>query len=174
MVPSSGASKPAIRRSRVVLPLPEGPTIAVVMPRCTDRLTPCSTWVSPKDLATLSMIRWLSGVGVSAEAGLTGAGFRLGGGGWGSLSGGLLRLGVEQVGHRQREQDQDQRVRCGAAVVELRAVDPEPGGQGVHAGGREQQGRGQFVDDAEEDQRRAAGGRRGGQPQGDLQERRER
>ena len=35
MRPWSGASKPAIRRSRVVLPQPEGPTIAVRLPLAT-------------------------------------------------------------------------------------------------------------------------------------------
>jgi len=46
-VPASAASNPAITRSRVVLPAPEAPRIAVSVPGLTDRETPRSTGTAP-------------------------------------------------------------------------------------------------------------------------------
>jgi hypothetical protein len=43
MVPLSGFSNPATRRSSVVLPQPEAPTTAVIVPAVTPRSMPCST-----------------------------------------------------------------------------------------------------------------------------------
>jgi hypothetical protein len=40
MVPEVGASRPAIMRSVVVLPQPEGPRMVVSVPRCTWKLMP--------------------------------------------------------------------------------------------------------------------------------------
>src|ERR1700689_5426765 len=48
--PRSGRSRPAITRSKVVLPEPEGPSSASNSPGCTDKFTPSSATVSPKRL----------------------------------------------------------------------------------------------------------------------------
>ena len=45
--PDVGASKPAMMRSSVVLPEPDGPTMAVRLPVVTCRSMPCSTGVLP-------------------------------------------------------------------------------------------------------------------------------
>ena len=50
MVPPSGRSKPASRRSSVVLPLPDAPSTAVSAPGATRRLTASSTGRAPKAL----------------------------------------------------------------------------------------------------------------------------
>ena len=50
MAPLSGVSKPAIMRSRVVLPQPDGPSSAKNSPRATSRLTSLTTVRPPKDL----------------------------------------------------------------------------------------------------------------------------
>src|SRR5690606_4617751 len=48
--PVSGCSSPATRRSRVVLPQPEGPTTATSSPSATARLTPSTAATGPKRL----------------------------------------------------------------------------------------------------------------------------
>src|SRR6185437_11582829 len=50
--PVSGVSKPAIMRSRVVLPQPEPPSSANSSPRAISRSTPATAWTSPKRLVT--------------------------------------------------------------------------------------------------------------------------
>ena len=50
--PASARSKPARMRSSVVLPLPDGPRIAVSEPAGTSRSRPSSTWWRPKALAS--------------------------------------------------------------------------------------------------------------------------
>ena len=65
MLPVSGCSKPAISRSSVVLPEPEGPTIAVVPPWATERLTPLRTAWDPKFLVTALISRWLFVLGAT-------------------------------------------------------------------------------------------------------------
>ena len=50
-VPASARSKPARMRSSVVLPLPDGPRMAVSEPAATSRSRPASTWCRPKALS---------------------------------------------------------------------------------------------------------------------------
>ncbi len=57
IVPESGRSKPATRRSRVVLPQPEAPSTAVSWPSSTLRSTPSSTVSAPKDLRRSRTLR---------------------------------------------------------------------------------------------------------------------
>src|SRR3954452_23841045 len=52
--PPSGSSKPAIRRRQVVLPEPEGPSMAKNSPSATAKLTPSTARTSPKRRTTLS------------------------------------------------------------------------------------------------------------------------
>ena len=42
--PESGTSRPAMLRSRVVLPQPLGPSSVRNSPRCSSRLTPLRAW----------------------------------------------------------------------------------------------------------------------------------
>ena len=53
--PSVMFSSPAIMRSRVDLPQPDGPTRMTNSPSSISTLTPCSTSVVPKRLRTLRM-----------------------------------------------------------------------------------------------------------------------
>src|SRR3954451_17435885 len=53
-VPPVGCSKPAIRRRQVVLPEPEGPSMAKNSPSATAKLTPSTARTSPKRRTTLS------------------------------------------------------------------------------------------------------------------------
>src|SRR3954465_1543002 len=48
MRPELGWSKPAIRRRHVVLPDPEGPSMAKNAPGCTSKLTPSTARTRPK------------------------------------------------------------------------------------------------------------------------------
>src|SRR5215216_4083000 len=57
MRPWSGASKPAIRRSAVVLPLPEGPSSARISPFSTASERPRRTGWAPKLLSSRSRTR---------------------------------------------------------------------------------------------------------------------
>ena len=59
------------------MPEPDGPTIAVVPPLATERLTPLSTAWEPKFLVTASISRWLL-VLVATEAAIRGSGRREG------------------------------------------------------------------------------------------------
>jgi hypothetical protein len=52
IVPASARSKPATRRSSVVLPQPEGPSTAVRLPAGTSRSRPASTGAAPNALAS--------------------------------------------------------------------------------------------------------------------------
>ncbi len=52
IVPASGASRPAIVRSSVVLPDPLGPSSAQIVPGATSKSTSRSTSWSPKRLLT--------------------------------------------------------------------------------------------------------------------------
>src|SRR3954471_20918989 len=52
-LPSSGYSRPAMIRSSVVLPEPEGPRSAVSLPLLTERLTSASAVYCPKVLRRL-------------------------------------------------------------------------------------------------------------------------
>ena len=61
----------------MVLPEPEGPTIAVVPPLATERLTPWRTAWEPKFLVTESISRWLL-VLVATDAAIRGSGSREG------------------------------------------------------------------------------------------------
>src|SRR6266545_4113383 len=54
MAPASGLSRPAIRRSRVVLPAPSGPTRPVISPGTISAVTPSSAVLAPKRLTTPS------------------------------------------------------------------------------------------------------------------------
>src|SRR5688500_17194707 len=56
MRPVSGVSKPAIMRSRVVLPQPEPPKRANSSPRRMSRSTPATAVIAPKRLLTPSML----------------------------------------------------------------------------------------------------------------------
>src|SRR5262249_26264472 len=51
--PASGWSRPAMARSSVVLPLPEGPSSATTSPRPSSNETPLSTSLGPRRLVTL-------------------------------------------------------------------------------------------------------------------------
>ena len=53
--PSVTSSSPAIMRSSVVLPQPDGPTSTTNSPSSIARSTPCSTGTMPKFLRTLLM-----------------------------------------------------------------------------------------------------------------------
>src|SRR5688572_26394336 len=53
MLPALAASSPAMMRSSVVLPQPEGPSRATSSPDSTSRLTLRSAWKSPNCLLTL-------------------------------------------------------------------------------------------------------------------------
>src|SRR5471032_3299665 len=70
MRPASGASKPASRRSRVVLPQPELPSSANSSPRAISRSTPSTAMISPKRLVAPSI--WTIGlvITVGSAAGL--------------------------------------------------------------------------------------------------------
>src|SRR4051812_45416789 len=46
------SSRPAIMRSSVDLPQPEGPTSTQNSPSAMSTFTPCTTWVEPNDLRT--------------------------------------------------------------------------------------------------------------------------
>src|SRR4029079_13678350 len=48
MLPASGCSKPAIRRKQVVLPEPEGPSMAKNSPSAISRVTPSTARTLPK------------------------------------------------------------------------------------------------------------------------------
>jgi hypothetical protein len=52
MLPRLGSRKPAIRRSRVVLPQPEGPSRVTKLPPSIERSTPSSTVAVPNSLPT--------------------------------------------------------------------------------------------------------------------------
>ena len=52
IVPASGASKPAIRRSSVVLPQPDGPSSATNSPRSTQSCASSTAWTAPKRFDT--------------------------------------------------------------------------------------------------------------------------
>ena len=52
IVPASGASKPAIRRSSVVLPQPDGPSSATISPRSTQSCARSTAWTAPKRFDT--------------------------------------------------------------------------------------------------------------------------
>ena len=56
MRPLSGLSKPASRRSRVVLPQPEPPSRANSSPRAISRSTPATASTAPKRLVTPSIL----------------------------------------------------------------------------------------------------------------------
>src|SRR5918995_1723256 len=56
MRPVSGVSKPAIIRSKVVLPQPEPPKRANSSPRRMSRSTPSTAVIAPKRLATPAML----------------------------------------------------------------------------------------------------------------------
>src|SRR5215212_6093614 len=56
MRPVSGVSKPAIMRSRVVLPQPEPPKRANSSPRWMSRSTPSTAAIAPKRLLTPAML----------------------------------------------------------------------------------------------------------------------
>src|SRR6476469_3242562 len=57
MRPESGRSNPAIKRSNVVLPDPEGPTKVKNSPRSTTRSMPSTTTTCPKFFRTASSLR---------------------------------------------------------------------------------------------------------------------
>src|SRR6478609_12207119 len=63
MLPESSSSRPAIARSKVDLPHPDGPTMTQYSPSATSRLTPFRTSVSPKDLRASSIDSWAMGLG---------------------------------------------------------------------------------------------------------------
>jgi hypothetical protein len=50
--PASGSSKPAIKRSSVVLPQPDGPKRATNSPRSTHSCVWSTAWTAPKRFAT--------------------------------------------------------------------------------------------------------------------------
>src|SRR5262245_21072827 len=50
--PAEISSSPAIMRSSVDLPQPDGPTSTQNSPSAIDTSTPCTTWVEPNDLRT--------------------------------------------------------------------------------------------------------------------------
>ena len=54
MVPVSGVSRPAMMRSNVVLPQPEGPSSDTNSPRLTAMLSSLSTVAAPKRFETRS------------------------------------------------------------------------------------------------------------------------
>src|SRR6185436_9185847 len=56
MRPSSGVSKPAIMRNRVVLPQPEPPSRANSSPCAISRSTPSTAATAPKRLRTVSIL----------------------------------------------------------------------------------------------------------------------
>src|SRR5260221_12456393 len=53
MLPTSGVSRPAMMRSSVVLPQPEGPSSAMSSPDWMSRLTSRRAWESPNCLLAL-------------------------------------------------------------------------------------------------------------------------
>src|SRR5262245_31176158 len=55
IAPPCTVSRPAMQRSKVLLPEPERPTMATVWPRDTSRLTPSSTRKGPNSLMTSLM-----------------------------------------------------------------------------------------------------------------------
>ena len=62
MAPSVRFSRPAIIRSRVDFPHPDGPTKTQNSPSATSRLTPWMTGTSPKDFFTSLRVRPAMGV----------------------------------------------------------------------------------------------------------------
>src|SRR5688572_21821995 len=76
IVPSSGSSKPAMRRSVVVLPQPEGPSRARISPRSTAKDRPLSAggWWRRYRLPT--SVRVTSDTGSSGAAGQPGGQMR--------------------------------------------------------------------------------------------------
>jgi hypothetical protein len=57
MRPLLAGSRPAMARSSVVLPQPEGPRKDTNSPAATARLTRCSAWKVPKLFETCSTVR---------------------------------------------------------------------------------------------------------------------
>ncbi|MNT46756.1 hypothetical protein D3C72_1834250 [compost metagenome] len=55
MAPESMVSRPLMQRSKVLLPEPLLPMMAITSPGSTLSETPFSTWLLPKDLWTWSM-----------------------------------------------------------------------------------------------------------------------
>src|SRR5690242_506585 len=79
MSPASGSSKPAIRRSSVVLPHPEGPSTQTYSPAGNASPTPATACVAPKDFRTSTSSRIgeaLGGMGVVGGDGPPGASIR--------------------------------------------------------------------------------------------------
>ena len=62
MAPESGTSRPATRRSTVVLPQPEGPTSATRSPRSTDTENSSTTRATVRRPSTPRAVRWRSSV----------------------------------------------------------------------------------------------------------------
>src|SRR5262245_6881386 len=127
IAPPSACSKPATRRSSVVLPLPEAPRMAVSDSASTARSTPRRTACVRKDLCTLERFKPVT-----------------------SLSFPPGRQPVEpapdQIAGHGRDRHQRDRVGGGGTVGGVVLVPPELGGQGLHAGRDQHQGRGQLGD----------------------------
>ena len=71
--PASGCSKPAITRSSVVLPQPDGPSTAISSPRSISRFSSRTASIAPNDFDSPRTRTWLipratSGSSTHAEA----------------------------------------------------------------------------------------------------------
>ena len=125
-----GRGSPAMSRSRVVLPQPDGPRMAVSSRAGTSRSTPCSTVVAPEGLGDTTQ----------REGGHAVVDLR------------ASRVSRNVAG--QRDQDDQRGVGRSRTIGDAGAVAPELGGQGLRADRREQQRRGQLGGHGEEHQRR--------------------
>src|ERR1017187_9331968 len=123
IVPASARSNPAISRSRVVFPLPDGPRIAVSDPAGTSRSTPVRTGWDPNDLCSP----------VTASCRIPSS----------SRLSRAIEKSPQDVAWYGRDDDHHQGERRGLAVREVRLVGPELSGQRLRPG-RDQQQRGEI------------------------------
>ena len=128
---ASGRSRPAIRRSSVVLPLPEAPRIAVSEPVSATSETPLRTTRPPNDFSRPETATAMPPAArCSAHVG--------------AASGDPLEPASEQHAGKHRDEQQRERVRSRGAVGEVRRVRPELGRERLDAGRVQHQRRGQL------------------------------
>src|ERR1035441_1353278 len=145
-VPASARSKPASTRSSVVLPLPDGPRMAVRDPAGTSRFSPVSTRWVPKALYRPAAASWVM---VSSPG---------------------PRMVEEPPEHAARHGghgDHHQGERRCLAVGQVRFVAPELRGEGLNAGWLQDKRGGELRDGREEHQAERCHQARPGEPQRD-------
>ena len=140
MVPRSGVSKPASSRSSVVLPLPDGPRMAVREPAGTSRSRSARTEWVPKRLCSSADLQAVHC-------------------GDGRPGGEPVEETTEHIAGQGGDRDDRERKWGGLAVGEVLLVGPELGRERLHAGRDQDQRGGQLGHRREEHE-----AERGGQP----------